>query len=201
MESTFTHIAENRGFGPSKSLSGPGSDDRQTATIKKQIPLLVKQYDFQSFFDVPCGDLYWMKSIVDSLPNYTGADVVLSIINENKKKFNKNFLHFDITKDRIPDDVDLIFCRDLLVHFPLRSIKEALGNIKRSSAKCLLMTTFINREFRDTSVMGAWRPISFFDPPFNFPAPLEMINEGCSESYPRYMDKTLALWRVEDLPD
>jgi hypothetical protein len=36
--------------------------------------------------------------------------------------------------------------------------------------------------------------------PFLFPAPLAVINESCTEAGGDYADKSLALWRVEDLP-
>ena len=63
------------------------------------------------------------------------------------------------------------------------------------------MTTFINRPFKDIlhASTHAWRPISFFDKPFNFPQPLELINEKCTEIYPRYIDKSLGLWKLEVL--
>lgn len=60
------------------------------------------------------------------------------------------------------------------------------------------MTTFINRPFIDIQT-GHWRPISFFDAPFNFPQPLELINENCMEGFPKFLDKSLGLWKLEDL--
>jgi len=62
------------------------------------------------------------------------------------------------------------------------------------------MTTFLNRPFQDVNI-GSWRPISFFDKPFSFPKPLELINEICTEVYPKYIDKSLGLWDVKDIPD
>jgi len=62
------------------------------------------------------------------------------------------------------------------------------------------MTTFINRKFKDTKTDGDWRPISFLNSPFNFPKPLELINEICTKYYPDFADKCLGLWKVEDIP-
>lgn len=184
----------------SPSVSGPGSDNIQTKTIQEKIPLLIQKYNINTFFDIPCGDFYWMKNIVNQIPNYSGADIVSTIINNNKKNYpSYNFIHFDLLKDIIPNQPDLIFCRDLLVHFPLEHIKVALNNIKKSSCPFLLMTTFINRQNNDIK-FGEWQPVSFFDDPFNFPEPLEMINEKCIQGYPNYVDKSLALWKVSDIP-
>ena len=37
--------------------------------------------------------------------------------------------------------------------------------------------------------------------PFSFTRPIEIISENCSEFYPQYMDKSLALWKVADIPN
>jgi hypothetical protein len=37
-------------------------------------------------------------------------------------------------------------------------------------------------------------------PPFNFPQPIEVITEGCTENDGRYADKSLMLWNISDLP-
>ena len=34
---------------------------------------------------------------------------------------------------------------------------------------------------------------------FNLPAPVKLINEGCTEDGGKFADKSLGLWRVEDL--
>lgn len=36
--------------------------------------------------------------------------------------------------------------------------------------------------------------------PFGFPPPLELVNEGCTEGDGRFADKSLALWRIAELP-
>jgi len=196
---TFNDIAKNNKWGDKESISGPGSNNEQTKVIKEQIPLLIAKYQITTMFDVPCGDFNWMQHIVDKIPNYIGGDCVNDIIVSNDKKYNQQFVHFDIVTDPIPSDVDMIFCRDLLVHFPKSLIIKVLQKIKDSNVKYLLMTTFINRQFSDINI-GSWRPISFFNPPFNFPQPLELINENCTEGYPKFMDKCLGLWLVSDIP-
>ena len=165
-----------------------------------KIPImLIKKYNITSVFDVPCGDFNWFKHIVHNIPTYIGADIVPALIEKNKQQYNHTFLHLDITRDPIPA-TELIFCRDLLVHLSYESIVQVLRNVKRSNARYILMTTFTNRPFKDIPD-GDWRPISFFDKPFHFPKPLAILSENCTESYPSYMDKSLALWLIKDLPD
>jgi hypothetical protein len=47
---------------------------------------------------------------------------------------------------------------------------------------------------------GDWRPLNFEQPPFGFPRPIEVLREGCTEQEGLFADKSLALWRVADLP-
>jgi hypothetical protein len=36
--------------------------------------------------------------------------------------------------------------------------------------------------------------------PFNFPRPIKLINEGCTEGNNLFTDKALGLWRLQDIP-
>jgi len=198
MEDTFSTIYENNEWKNSESRSGSGSTNFQTKYIQEQMVRMIKKYKIRRVFDCPCGDFNWFKNIVNEIPIYIGADIVPSIITTNLQKYPYHFIRFDIIKDPIPD-VDLIFCRDLLCHFSLDSICKALDNIKRSKATYLLVTTNINRTFRSIKT-GEWQPLSLLDAPFYFPKPIELISENCSEFYPLYMDKSLALWKVSDIP-
>lgn len=214
MENIFTKIADNQisknfnsGFGKSDSLSGPGSDLMQTSNIIEKLPLILKKYNANNLFDVPCGDFYWMKHILknNDFINYIGGDIVSKIIEINKSissnKINNNikFIQFDICKDKIPDNIDIIFIRDLFVHFSYEKIKESLNNIRKSNVKYIMMTTFINRKNTDLSNVFGWRPLSFFNPPFNFPKPKELLVELCSEDFPNNLDKCLGLWELKDI--
>jgi hypothetical protein len=35
--------------------------------------------------------------------------------------------------------------------------------------------------------------------PFNFPPPIELINEGCTEGDNLFADKSIGLWRLQDI--
>lgn len=197
MEDTFSTIYEKNKWLSAESRSGSGSTQFQTKYIQEQLVHFIKKYKITSIFDCPCGDFNWFKNIVNEIPQYTGADIVKAVIEKNKEQHNYNFIQFDITKDPIPE-VDLIFCRDLLCHFSLDSICSTLENIKKSKATYILVTTNINRPFQSIKT-GDWRPLSLFDKPFCFTKPIEIINENCSEFYPSYIDKSLALWKVSDI--
>ena len=38
-------------------------------------------------------------------------------------------------------------------------------------------------------------------PPFGLPEPLELINEGSVISVEKFRDKSLGLWRIDQIPD
>lgn len=202
METIFTDIYRNN-LWFNKHKSGGGADDLQTYIIRQQIPKLVENYKINSLLDCPCGDINYMKQIFHLIPNYTGCDIVEDLINTHKKTFpNKNFIKLNISEDKIPLN-DLILCRDLFVHFSYDAIKKTIKNIKSSGCKYILMTTFTNRnKNEELNRLGYdWRTLNFEIEPFNFPKPLYIINENCSEGDNMYKDKSLGLWEIKDLPD
>ena len=48
-------------------------------------------------------------------------------------------------------------------------------------------------------VTGDWRPLNLQDKPFNFPSPILIINENCTEDGGEYSDKSMALWDISKL--
>jgi predicted NBD/HSP70 family sugar kinase len=76
------------------------------------------------------------------------------------------------------------------------AIFEALANIQRSGALYLLTTTFLHRTNVDIET-GEFRPINLQAKPFNFPPPIELIEDTCEDL--GYWDQRLALWRIADL--
>ncbi|HOV12498.1 MAG TPA: hypothetical protein PLL90_12125 [Bacteroidales bacterium] len=105
----------------------------------------------------------------------------------------------DIVKE-IPPQADLIFCRDCLVHLSNRDVLRALRNFIKSGSTYLLTTTFPNTDVNADMVSArGWRPLNFQKPPFDFPEPLLLINENCTESGGIYSDKSLGLWLIENL--
>ena len=94
----------------------------------------------------------------------------------------------------------MLFCRDCFVHFSYSDIYFALDNIKQSKITYLLTTTFPDCESNEDITTGDWRLLNLEKPPFNFPTPLRLINEQCSEGGGLYQDKSLGLWQVQDIP-
>jgi hypothetical protein len=195
----FTDIYQQNKWGDKDSVSGPGSRLDRTDKIRKVLPLLISKYDFHSILDIPCGDFYWMKT-VDLKIQYIGADIVADLVKSNQGQYGidkRKFVQLDLIRDSLPQ-VDLVFCRDCLVHLSVTDIFRVLSNIKSSGSMYLLTTTFIERVKNANILTGEWRPINLQLPPFKFPAPIELIDE--TAPYPNYYDKHLGLWKITDFP-
>lgn len=48
---------------------------------------------------------------------------------------------------------------------------------------------------------GDWRPLDFTKAPFHWPAPDELIVEGCTEGAGAFADKSLGLWNTRLLAE
>ncbi len=198
----FTTIYQNKVWGDSASVSGVGSNLEQTKVLREELPQILKTFNIKSMLDAPCGDCYWITKISLPLEVYIGIDIVEGIIAKNKELFedeNHTYYHLDLIHDPLPK-VDLVLCRDCLVHFTFEQIKLALKNLKNSGATYLLLTTFSGKRRNYNIKMGDWRPLNFQLPPFNFPEPIMEINENNTQYNKRFNDKSLGLWKIEDLP-
>lgn len=198
----FGDIYHKNYWGNSDSRSGAGSDLVQTAVVRRELPKLITQFDIRAMLDIPCGDWHWMKEVNIDV-DYIGADIVHDIICRNKELYSKErcrFMMLDLIKDNLPK-VDLVFSRDVLVHLSFDDIFLALRNIKRSGSEYLITTTFADRDSNFDIPTGHWRPLNLQKAPFNFPEPLRLINENCTEGDGSWNDKSLGFWKISDLLD
>jgi len=132
--------------------------------------------------------------------NYIGLDIVQELVTKNQSQFGsvtRRFECIDIVNGTLPQ-ADLIFCRDCLVHLTYEQALKAIANFKSSGAHYLLTTTFPGRKNQDLGSI-IWRPLDLCYSPFSFPAPLEIINENCTENNGRYNDKSLGLWKLSEI--
>lgn len=199
-EPIFEKIYYENSWGDPESRSGSGSAIAQTNVISQELKALFKKLGVKSLLDIPCGDFNWLKE-VDLEVGYIGADIVQELIEENNKKFgnsNRHFIKLDMIQDKLPQ-VDIVFCRDVLVHFNNRQIFRAIKNIKQSNSKYLLTTTFPAVNKNINIVTGQWRALDLCKPPFNFPAPIEIVSEQCTEENELSSSKCLGLWKISDI--
>jgi hypothetical protein len=132
--------------------------------------------------------------------SYIGADIVQELVEMNVQNRGetpgRKFLKLDLVQDMLPR-VDLVFCRDCLVHFSNTLVRQALNNIKASGARYVATTTFPNHQNGPDIVTGDWRPINLQAAPFSLPDPACLIAENSIG--PPFADKSIGLWRTGDL--
>jgi hypothetical protein len=197
IQDVFTEIHKTNHWKDGQSVSGTGSNQSQTEELKRILVKITEQFQIRSIIDAPCGDFNWMKDVNLNDIQYHGIDIVPQVIESNSLQYaneRRSFSLGDITTTTLPM-VDLIFCRDCLVHFSFEDVHRALKNFKASGSKYLLTTTFPQHNNYNI-VTGNWRPIDLTKKPFKFPAPLAIYNEHCTEDM-RYADKSLGLWKIE----
>jgi hypothetical protein len=193
MEEEFTRIWLDDSWSPpggEAPKSGCGSTMIYTENVRQQLPRLIETFKIESMLDAPCGDFGWMQTV--GFPDgfsYTGGDIVLPLVRDLRARHpTRNFLHLDLTLDRLPD-ADLFLCRDCLIHFSYRDIARTLSNFLRSNIKYILTTSYPDCVNRDIAT-GDFRSIDLLAPPFELAAPLERIDDWIVGFPPR----ALCLW-------
>lgn len=201
-EEVFSKIYKEKFWVYGESVSGTGSDTNQTNVIIPELEKLFQEFEVKSILDAPCGDFNWMNQVNLEGIRYLGIDIVEDLMNLNKTKYKNNtgiaFKTGNIIIDELPK-MDLILCRDCLIHFSFEDIQKSLKNFKSSGANYLLTTSFFDRNSNTEIPTGYWRPLNLQKPPFNFPPPIKIINEKCMEGGGKHKDKMLLAWELKNL--
>ena len=89
--------------------------------------------EIKSVVDLGCGDFNVASQWINDNINYTGVDIVESMIEYHKKHYSSehiNFMCLDIVEDKLPDG-DLCLIRQVLQHLSNKDIKKILHNCKK----------------------------------------------------------------------
>ncbi|MGH7579424.1 MAG: class I SAM-dependent methyltransferase [Gemmatimonadales bacterium] len=204
--SVFRDIYRSHHWSGSESPSGAGAGTDQTIELRRVLPRLLRELGVGSMLDLPGGDYSWMRTVELPLTRYIGADLLPEVVAPLAAAFaddRREFRVLDLTSDPLPK-ADLLFCRDCLVHLSYVDIRRALANLLRSDIAYLLTTTFPAGEANEDEanediVTGDWRVLDLERAPFHLPPPVRILNEGCTEGGGAFADKSLGLWRTDDL--
>lgn len=201
MERTFTPFYTENRWGHDESVSGPGSSLDRTAKLRRELPALLKELGTRTLLDAPCGDFNWMKDTDISVDQYIGADIIPDLIARNQQLYTNSKTQFavlDITRDKLPC-VDVILCRDCLIHFSYRHITAAIRNFKRSGSTYLLTNSYPEWRRNENIRTGDFRPLNLTLAPFNFPPPIRQISEKPADDEALFFGKLLGVWKLSDL--
>ena len=177
-----------------ESQSGVGSSLQSTIMIRQKLPDLVRALGVHSFLDAPCGDFNWMKEVDLGVEKYIGLELDHENVVNNRRLYGRpgrEFIAGDVVWSDLPK-VDMIFCRDCLVHLPLKAGVMAIQNFKNSGAKYLVITTFPFLTDNVDCELFDWRRLNLELPPF-YMGPAERIID---EQGPRpdEQGKSLGVW-------
>ena len=189
-----------RFIGDYSQTSGVGSDLNATKALVSVLRSSVDSLSVRSILDIPCGDFVWMQNIDLGEITYIGADIIETLIASHQRSHaspRRTFRTLDLITDDLPR-VDLILCRDCLVHLSYSDIDRVLRQMWSSGARYLLTTTFDANETNCDIATGGWRPLNMEKPPFSFPSPIRKLWDGprADSSYP---DKMLSLYDLQAL--
>lgn len=184
----FTRIYKINYWSDRESVSGPGSNYKNTKKLIIKLKKVIKTYKIKSIIDAPCGDFNWMKKIIiKNNVKYNGIDIVKDLIKRNKKLFSNKrvkFNNIDITKKKLPR-ADLLICRDFLFHLSYSDIKKFFKNLKNSNIRYILTSSHVlpydKKKIKNKDIIsGNFRKINLFDKPFNFNKSYETaIQDNC----------------------
>lgn len=209
--SVFLQIYRDQAWHSTESVSGWGSELKNTERVIRELPGLLQRHGVTSMLDIPCSDFNWMQHVPLGDVRYIGADIVGELVTANQQRFaspNRSFQHLNLLEDALPD-VDLVFCRDCLFHFSHADVFRALRQICTTRARFLLTTTFTYWSYpRNANIAtGQWTPINLEMPPYNLPPPRALLVEGSTESIDYGLasglvpqsDRGLGLWDTRDV--
>mgnify|MGYP002654807825 CR=1 FL=1 len=194
MKERFRTIYKEQQWNTSDSdagtVSGPGSSKKYTANLVSELPQLIQKYNINSILDAPSGDFNWMPLVLAQVPqvHYQGGDIVPELIEQLKQQHPEyTWWEMDVTTTPLPT-VDLMMCRDCLMHLSLTDIRKFRQNFLDSGSRYLLTTHHAEPNNSDIE-SGGYRHISMYHAPFNMQpnSELERIRDYIHPYAERYM--------------
>ncbi len=183
-EQKFTKIYEEGIWGKNKKgegTSGSGSILENAEPFVIFLRGVLKSHDIQRVVDLGCGDWELYKYIDWSGLRYIGYDVVESVIDANKSKYQNSsisFIHANAAEVELPE-ADLLICKDVLQHLSYKSIRKIVRQFDRF--RYVLIVNDVGMKFPQSKEIvrypnidildGGYRLLDMHKPPFSI-APL-----------------------------
>jgi hypothetical protein len=175
--------------------SGFGSSLSATSTLRQILPSLLHEIGAQTLLDVGCGDFFWMQH-VNLAQIYLGVDVVETVIEDNRKRFEtprRKFLALNAIVDDLPA-ADVVISREILFHLSFDDIDRLLRNILSKERSYILATSDRQTSFNSDIPTGDYRLLNLEARPLRFPPPLRIIDESAISP-----GRIIGLWDVKRL--
>lgn len=148
--------------------SGSGSLPKTTRIYRKFIQEYIIKNKIKSVLDFGCGNWNFSKLINWRGINYLGLDVVDFVIEENRRKYTKKTIKFDVadlSNEKLPV-ADLIIVKDVIQHWSNKDILKIISKLKKF--KHVLITNNCGRGDTNKDIKnGQARSLDLSKPPFN----------------------------------
>lgn len=170
MSEVFDEIYEKNKWGLG---SGAGSIPKHTKGYVRFLQNFLRANNINSVIDMGCGDWQFSHLVDWSGVDYTGYDVVDSVVRKNIIKHSDKNIHFQLYSGN-PDDLpkaDLLIVKDVLQHLSHSSIHDVLKNLNKY--KFCLITNCVNpfgETINSEIVDGDFSYLDIQSAPFNIEA-------------------------------
>lgn len=207
--SVFQDVYSGRQWGQADDdfHSGPGSTGLSASQYADCIRDYIRRLGIRSVVDIGCGDFRVASGFVTGDVDYTGVDVVASLVARNQAAFASGtvrFVNLDATRDELPDG-ELCLIREVLQHLSNSQIASVLHATRKfrhviySDYQPAPGARFWpNRDIthgRDTRI---WRDSAVLldQPPFN--RKMELLLEVASHDILRQPGECIRTYRLTD---
>ncbi|MDB4940532.1 MAG: hypothetical protein JWP97_66 [Labilithrix sp.] len=177
MQAAFDAIYAKASWGTNggdAGASGFGSTMRATALYRAFLAQFMKDTKVTSVVDAGCGDWESTQAIDWSGIDYKGYDIVASVIESDKKRFEKPNVHFftaNIVDTELPA-ADLLIVKQVLQHLPNAAVAKFLTQLPKYKHVLIMNSVGARSLSADNKAIeaGGFRPLDITRPPFEVPA-------------------------------
>jgi SAM-dependent methyltransferase len=162
----FTQIYEKKLWGGG---SGPGSHPSITALYAGFVQYLIRHLGARRVIDLGCGDWQFSQFLDLSEVDYTGVDIVESMISGNSARYGASNIRFvvaDVSEYPL-GEADLVLCKDVLQHLDDDSVLRVLRKLPTARAWLITNDYCAHNEIGG---IGDARPMDPTAPPFSIAA-------------------------------
>jgi hypothetical protein len=148
--------------------SGPGSLPSSTTLYRAFIEDFIYENNVKTVTDLGCGDWQFSRYINWSSVDYTGMEIVASLVERNNKNFSSAAIRFILSESvaSLPGG-DLLLCKEVLQHLPNDTIFDYLKETRKKYKFALITNSVAPGEVNGDIVAGQYRPLRIDLQPFN----------------------------------
>lgn len=203
-EKIFSEILNSKFWSAGETICGSGSKKENTHSVVSFLDEFIEEKKITSILDLGCGDLNWIGESIKNLKRYIGVDLGFEMLEKNGDNFpnfkfhKKDILSFMSEFNEKNGQIEVIICRDVLVHLDIEYVKSFLQEVSNSKALYFITTSFPESYTNSEIQSGQWRPIDITKEPFNFEYPYSRVSEeysGWGEDK-LYKDKSIYVFNL-----